>query len=118
MQEDAVDADPDPLSCEGHADADLPAGDADAAAGVDDPVDLDGGGLWLGLRQRRRAGGCAAVSQEAGQVALGQPGWAGLDPAAVGGQDVQPVGVDPDRDWGAGEGRSEPYLLLGDGQVA
>ncbi|MGK5741438.1 hypothetical protein [Micromonospora sp. URMC 103] len=45
MQKDAVEADPDPLTGKRHADADLPTGDADAAAGVDGAVDLDGGGL-------------------------------------------------------------------------
>lgn len=79
VQEYAVDPDPDPLTGKGHANADLPAPDADPAAGVDHPVDLDGGSPWFGLRQRRRSGGCTALGQEAGQVAAGRwtqsPTW-------------------------------------------
>ncbi|MFG3302902.1 hypothetical protein [Micromonospora chersina] len=68
VQEDPVEPDLDPLTGKWHADADLPAADADPAAGVDDPVDLDGGGLRLRLRQRRGPGGCTALGQDLGQM--------------------------------------------------
>lgn len=117
MQQDAIESDPDALASQRQASTDLSAADADPAVAVDDPVHLHRQQVRRHEGQRGRAGGSATVREEASEIPLRQPGRAGLDAGAVGGQYVQSIGVDPDRDRGAGEGGSEPHLLLGDGQV-
>jgi hypothetical protein len=46
VQQNAVEADSDPLPGRRHADTDLPTADTDPAAAVDQPVDLHRRGLW------------------------------------------------------------------------
>ena len=61
------------------ADGVLPAGEADQAGGVDEAVDLNRvAGLADG--EGWRAGGVAALVDEAAQVGDGQSGWDGLEP--------------------------------------